>query len=43
MKKEKVNRSEKGITRYSKEAERTFFFYTTLIMFVFYVILRLVD
>ena len=43
MKKEKNHRSEKGITPYSKETERTFFFYATLGMFIFYILLRLVD
>jgi len=42
MKKVKNNRSERGITRYSKETERTFFFYATLVMFIFYILLRLV-
>jgi hypothetical protein len=43
MKEEKNNQGERGITRFSKEAERTFFFYATLVMFAFYLILRLLG
>jgi hypothetical protein len=31
----------RGITRYTKESERAFFFYATLAMFIIYVCFRL--
>jgi hypothetical protein len=33
----------KGILRYSREAERTFFFYATVAMFIFYGLLKLLG
>ncbi len=41
MQEERHNHSERGVTRYSKEAERKFFFYATIAMFIFYAYLKL--
>ena len=41
VEKHKCNRPKKGITGYTKEAERIFFFYATLAMFILYVCLTL--
>jgi len=41
MEKPKGNRPKKGIRGYSKEAERIFFFYATLAVFILYVCLTL--
>ena len=41
MEKQKGKKRERGITWFTKEAERTFFFYATIAMFILYCILTL--
>ena len=41
MEKQKDRKSERGITRFTKDAERTFFFYATIAMFILYGLLTL--
>ena len=40
MQKRPNSRRERGITRYTREAERTFFFYATVAMFILWGILK---
>ncbi len=42
MNQDKKNHKKRGF-RYSKESERTFFFYATMAMFVFYMLSRLLS
>jgi len=41
MEREKNDHPKRGITKYTREAERSFFFYATIAMFILYVYLRL--
>lgn len=41
MERQKDKKHERGITWFTKEAERTFFFYATLAMFILYGLLML--
>ena len=41
MQKRPNTRREIGITRYTREAERTFFFYATIAMFILWGVLKL--
>ena len=41
MKRIKHDHPKRGITKYTKESERSFFFYATMAMFMVYVCLRL--
>ncbi len=42
MNRDKQDQRKRGF-RYSKESERTFFFYATMAMFVFYMLSRLLS
>jgi len=41
MEEEKDNNPKSGILKYTKETERSFFFYATIAMFIVYLYLRL--
>jgi len=43
MKKQKESESRMGISRFTKETERAFFFYATVVMFLLYVLSRLLG
>jgi hypothetical protein len=43
MKKRKRDNRRMGITWFTREAERTFFFYATVVMFLLYALSRLLN